>query len=217
MRAVCAPRGAVACGLVRPSLHEGVPGDRVRIALCAGTVVAEALAAVLAQHHAAKLDRDQQPLRPMRVRSNPANVMGPWPGREAPALAGGNVLKRLEFLPFATVAKGEQATRFRAGVQRSVRRADCDREDVPLGQLHALPSPSAVRAEERPSAPRADDHAIAIRGDTVDGDAFEHRLSPGRRVITVDPSQYVIAGADEGAHCDDSTLRRSAENPGSQR
>ena len=54
------------------------------------------------------------------------------------------------------VAKDEQATRFRAGVERSVRTPDCDRQDVPVGQLHALPSPSAVAAAERPRAPRAD-------------------------------------------------------------
>src|SRR5690348_16878036 len=120
----------------------------------------------------------------MRVRRNPANVMGPWPGREAPALAGGDVLKRLKFGPFGTIPKDEQATRFRAGVERSVRTADRNRGDVPLGHLHALPLPSAVDAEERPSAPRADDHAVAGCCDTVDRDAFEHPLSLSRRVIT---------------------------------
>src|SRR3954467_1433120 len=100
----------------------------------------------------------------MRIRCDPADVMGPWPGREAPARPGGDVLERLKLRPFATVAKDEQAARFRAYVEGSVRRADRNREDVPLGQLNVLPSPSAVTAEERVGALRADEHALAIGG-----------------------------------------------------
>ena len=114
--------------------------------------------------------------------------MGPWPGWEAPALAGGDVLQRLEFHPFRTLAKDEQATRFRARVERSVRRADRDREDVPLGQLDALPSPPAVAAQERAGPLGADDHAVAIGGHAADRDALEHGLSLGRPGIEVDAS-----------------------------
>src|SRR6478672_10199688 len=122
----------------------------------------------------------------MRVRCYPADVMGPWPGGEAPVLAGRNVLQRVKLGPFPTLAENEQATRLRPDVERSVRRADSNREDVPLGQLHALPSPSAVAAEDRPIALRASEHAVAIRRDAADRDALEHRLSFSRRVIKVE-------------------------------
>src|SRR6202035_6001104 len=107
--------------------------------------------------------------------------VGPWPRREAPALAGGDVLERLELRPLRPVAKDEQATRFRTCVERSVRRADRDREDVPLGQLDAFPAPAAIAAEKCPGAPRSDDHAVAIRGDGADRDSIEHRASLRRR------------------------------------
>ena len=144
----------------------------------------------------------------MRVRCDPADVMGPWPRREAPALAGGDVLERLKFRPFGTVAADEQATRFGADVKRSVGRADRNRKDLPIGQLHPLPSLSAVAAEEDSSALRADDHATAIRGDAADRDPVEHRLSLSRPVVTVDASQDVISGADEHTHGDHRTLGR---------
>src|SRR2546423_374227 len=142
----------------------------------------------------------------MRIRCDPADVMGPWPGREAPALAGGDVLEGPELRPSDTVAKDEQATRFRAGVERPVRRADRNGEDVPLGQLDVLPSRSAVAAEERAGALRADDHAVAIGGHAASRDALEHGLNLSRLDITVEASHDTIAGADESAHGGHPTL-----------
>src|SRR2546427_1765874 len=92
--------------------------------------------------------------------------------------------------------------------ERSVRRADRNREDVGLGQLHTLPPPPAVAAEERPGALRADDHAIAVRSDAADRDPLEHRLSLGRPVITVEARHNIIPRADEYAH-----LRSRAAQP----
>src|SRR3954454_18855048 len=75
--AVAAPGRTVTSGLIGAPLRGRVPGKAVRITLCPGPVVGEALAAVLAVHDAAELDPDEEALRDMRIGCDPADVVSP--------------------------------------------------------------------------------------------------------------------------------------------
>ena len=82
--AVVAPGGTATSRLVRAPLGDGVPGERMDVALGAGAMVLPRGAAVGGAHQPAQLDPNEEEVGVVRAGRDPAHVRGPRPRREAP-------------------------------------------------------------------------------------------------------------------------------------
>src|SRR5205823_5354973 len=205
--AIVAPRRAVARRLIGAASGARVPRDGVDVALRARAMVGEGRAAVLAVHEPAELDADEQALGAMRVRRDPAHVVGPGSRREAPLLPRGDLLKRLELMPALPAPGDEKPAGLGARVERAVGRAERNRVDVRLRQLDPLPRAAAVRAQEHVAPARADEHARSRGDHALDaGVAQDARDIPGA-VRPPEPDQLTVTGAEEADHPLTSHLR----------
>ncbi|TML46387.1 MAG: hypothetical protein E6G20_10920 [Actinobacteria bacterium] len=100
------------------------------VALGAGTVVLPGLSAIGRSHQTAELDADEEDLRVVRARRDPADMRGPRSWREAPRGPGRQVEQAFQLDPrVAAVVAAVESRRLGACIQGAVRGAHRHGED----------------------------------------------------------------------------------------
>src|SRR5688572_9171681 len=175
-----------------------MPGERVHVALRAGTVVLPGVTAIGRTHQSAELDAGQDEIRVVRARCDPADVRSPRAWREAPGRGRRELTECRELLP-TTAPAGPERARLAARVRDGVGRAVGDREDVVRGEFGVSPRATSVLTLEHTAATATGQDALWIA--RVDGNALrafllEHSLgSPA-----VDAEDRVARGDEERRH-----------------
>src|SRR5687768_2443298 len=86
-----------------------MPGERVHVALRAGTVVLPGVTAIGRTHESAELDAGQDEIRVVRAGCDPADVRSPRARREAPGRGRRELAECRELLPQSVAASPERA------------------------------------------------------------------------------------------------------------